>query len=70
MINTAIQINKDAIWYHYRTQNNNVYPLEVGLTACHIEDLIYDPKTVRDLCKTGCKNYGLAGGVPLEHQRC
>jgi predicted metal-binding protein len=64
MIKTAIQISKDVIWYHYRTQNNNIYPLEVGLTACHIEDLTYDPETVRGLCKTGCKNYGLAGGCP------
>lgn len=54
-----------AYWYQYRTKTtNNIYPLEIGLVVCRVGDLTYDLETVRGLCKTGCRNYGLAGGCP------
>ncbi|MEM3594728.1 MAG: DUF2284 domain-containing protein [Candidatus Jordarchaeaceae archaeon] len=54
-----------SYWYQYKTKTTNcIYPLEIGLCVCKIGDLTYDPETVRGLCKTGCKNYGFAGGCP------
>ena len=60
----ALPTDNSVCWYEYRTRNNNIYPLEVGMAVCRIGDLTYDPDTVRGLCKTGCKNYGIAGGCP------
>ena len=48
----------------YTTANGNKYPLEFYAKRISTKDLTYQPEIIRNLCKTGCSNYGRAGGCP------
>lgn len=57
-------MDKNKFWIKYKTGTNNIYPIEMGFKRVFINDIIYQPQIIRNLCKVGCKNYNNAGGCP------
>ena len=52
-------------WVEYSTKSSsNKYPIEIGIKKVNYYDILVQPSLVRDLCKTGCKNYNNQGGCP------
>jgi len=55
---------KFSMKFFYKTINGNVYPLELFVKDAMVDALIYEPETVKEMCRTGCSNFGRSGGCP------
>lgn len=53
-----------TVEFTYNTHNGNQYPLKLIYKWISSEGLVYQPEYIIELCRIGCKNFGMAGGCP------